>query len=174
MHVDTRCALGALGHSPSAWRFSSRIAALARRPSGRFANFSEIGVHTCLCLKLVRRRGGAIRRADRNLDQIRSAGRNGRLKSRRDLRCSIDSVRGKAHRGGKRQVSSTAKASTVQYDLTFTPTTGIPTTPGSGAVRPKPKAEESVERRQVTVLFCDLVGSTALAGSRTSPKLPDC
>ena len=76
--------------------------------------------------------------------------------------------------GGKRQVSSTAKASTVQYDLTFTPTTGIPTTPGSGAVRPKPKAEESVERRQVTVLFCDLVGSTALAGSRTSPKLPDC
>ena len=38
---------------PSAWRFSSRIAALARRPSGRFADFSEIGVHTCLCLKLV-------------------------------------------------------------------------------------------------------------------------
>ena len=43
--------------SPSAWRFSSRIAAFARRPSGRFADFSEIGVHTCLCLKLVRRRG---------------------------------------------------------------------------------------------------------------------
>ena len=43
-----------------AWRFSSRIAALARRPSGRFADFSEIGVHTCLCLKLVRRRGGLI------------------------------------------------------------------------------------------------------------------
>jgi class 3 adenylate cyclase/energy-coupling factor transporter ATP-binding protein EcfA2 len=45
-----------------------------------------------------------------------------------------------------------------------------PTTPGSGAVRPKPKAEESVERRQVTVLFCDLVGSTALAGS-VDPEL---
>jgi hypothetical protein len=43
--------------SPSAWRFSSRIAAFARRPSGRFADFSEIGVHTCLCPKLVRRRG---------------------------------------------------------------------------------------------------------------------
>src|SRR5580704_5880679 len=42
--------------SPSAWRFSSRIAALARRPSGRFADFSEIGVHACLCLKLVGRR----------------------------------------------------------------------------------------------------------------------
>jgi hypothetical protein len=39
--------------SPSAWRFSTRIAALARRPSGRFADFSEIGAHTCLCLKLV-------------------------------------------------------------------------------------------------------------------------
>src|SRR6476660_7740305 len=46
---------------PSAWRFSSRIAALARRPSGRFADFSEIGVHACLCLKLVRRRGGGCR-----------------------------------------------------------------------------------------------------------------
>src|SRR4029077_19071478 len=45
------------GGLTSAWRFSSRIAALARRPSGRFADFSEIGVHTCLCLKLVRRRG---------------------------------------------------------------------------------------------------------------------
>ena len=54
-----RCANKALRKgSPSAWRFSSRIAALARRPSGRFADFSEIGVHTCLCLKLVRRRGG--------------------------------------------------------------------------------------------------------------------
>ena len=42
---------------PSAWRFSSRIAALARRPSGRFADFSEIGVHTCLCLKLVGGKG---------------------------------------------------------------------------------------------------------------------
>ena len=39
-------------------RFSRRIAAFARRPSGRFADFSEIGVHTCLCLKLVGRRGG--------------------------------------------------------------------------------------------------------------------
>src|SRR5580704_14184837 len=50
---------------PSAWRFSSRIAALARRPLGRFAELSEIGVHTCLCLKLVRRRGwrGRIKRA---------------------------------------------------------------------------------------------------------------
>ena len=27
------------------------------RPSGRFADFSEIGVHTCLCLKLVGGRG---------------------------------------------------------------------------------------------------------------------
>jgi hypothetical protein len=32
---------------------------LARRPSGRFAGFSEIGVHTCLCLKLVGRSGWA-------------------------------------------------------------------------------------------------------------------
>jgi hypothetical protein len=30
---------------------------LARRPSGRFADFSEIGVHTCLCLKLVGGKG---------------------------------------------------------------------------------------------------------------------
>jgi hypothetical protein len=44
---------------PRAWRFSSRIAALARRPSGRFADFREIAVHTCLCLKLVG--GGAVR-----------------------------------------------------------------------------------------------------------------
>jgi hypothetical protein len=36
--------------------FSGRIAALARRPSGRSADFSKIGVHTCLCLKLVGRR----------------------------------------------------------------------------------------------------------------------
>jgi hypothetical protein len=40
----------------AAWRFSSRIAALARRPSGRFADFSEIGVIRVLCLKLVGRR----------------------------------------------------------------------------------------------------------------------
>jgi hypothetical protein len=40
---------------------ASRIAALARRPSGRFAGFSEIGVHTCLCLNLVRRRGIGIK-----------------------------------------------------------------------------------------------------------------
>ena len=39
-----------------------------------------------------------------------------------------------------------------------------PATPDLDA-RPEPKAEESAERRQVTVLFCDLVGSTALAGS---------
>ena len=32
-----------------------------RRPSGGFADFSEIAVHTCLCLKLVgRRRCGAL------------------------------------------------------------------------------------------------------------------
>ena len=31
---------------------------MARRPSGRFADISEIGVHTCLCLKLVGGRGG--------------------------------------------------------------------------------------------------------------------
>ena len=36
---------------------ASRIAALVRRPSGRFADFSEIGVHTCLCLKLVGGKG---------------------------------------------------------------------------------------------------------------------
>jgi hypothetical protein len=42
-----------------AWR---RRPALARRPSGRFADFSEIGVHTWLCLKLVRRRGAGARR----------------------------------------------------------------------------------------------------------------
>jgi class 3 adenylate cyclase/predicted ATPase len=34
----------------------------------------------------------------------------------------------------------------------------------------KPKAEGSAERRQVTVLFCDLIGSTALAGS-VDPEL---
>ena len=51
-------ACGSAGACPCAWRCSSRIAALARRPSGRFADFSEIGVHTCLCLKLVGRRGG--------------------------------------------------------------------------------------------------------------------
>jgi hypothetical protein len=34
---------------------------LARRPSGRFADFSEIGVHTCLCLKLVGRRSAPMR-----------------------------------------------------------------------------------------------------------------
>ena len=38
-------------------RFSSRIVALTPRPSGRFADFSEIGVHTCLCLKLVGGKG---------------------------------------------------------------------------------------------------------------------
>src|SRR5215470_7297247 len=43
------------------------------------------------------------RRADRNLDQIGNSGRNGGLKSRRDLRCSPDSVGGEAHRGGKRK-----------------------------------------------------------------------
>jgi hypothetical protein len=32
------------------------IAALARQPSCRFADFREIWVHTCLCLKLVERR----------------------------------------------------------------------------------------------------------------------
>ena len=38
--------------SPSAWRFSSRIAALARRPSGRFADFSEDrSSYVGLCLK---------------------------------------------------------------------------------------------------------------------------
>ena len=36
-------------------------------------------------------------RADRNLDQIRSSGRNGRLESRRNVRCSIDSLGGDAH-----------------------------------------------------------------------------
>ena len=30
------------------------------RPLGRFADFSEIGVHTCLCLKFVGRRGGGL------------------------------------------------------------------------------------------------------------------
>jgi hypothetical protein len=35
--------------------------------------------------------------ADRNLDQIRSSGRNGRLESWRDVRCPIDSLGGDAH-----------------------------------------------------------------------------
>src|SRR3984957_14420262 len=42
------------------------------------------------------------RRADRNLDQIRSAERNSRLKCRCNLRCSIDSLGGDAHGRGKR------------------------------------------------------------------------
>jgi hypothetical protein len=45
---------------PSAWWFSSRIAALARRPSGRFADFSQIGVHMYLCLKFVGGKGCGI------------------------------------------------------------------------------------------------------------------
>jgi len=45
----------------------------------------------------------------------------------------------------------------------------VPTTPDL-EVLSEPKAEESAERRQVTVLFCDLVGSTALAGS-VDPEL---
>jgi class 3 adenylate cyclase/tetratricopeptide (TPR) repeat protein len=45
----------------------------------------------------------------------------------------------------------------------------VPTTPELG-IQAEPKAEESAERRQVTVLFCDLVGSTALAGS-VDPEL---
>ena len=38
----------------------------------------------------------------------------------------------------------------------------VPTGP---VPRPEHKGEETAERRQVTVLFCDLVGSTALAGT---------
>src|SRR5215471_1252219 len=37
--------------------------------------------------------------------------------------------------------------------------------PTSPVPRPEHKGEETAERRQVTVLFCDLVGSTALAGT---------
>ena len=42
-------------------------------------------------------------RADRNLDQIRCTGRNGRLQSGRDVRCSTDTLGGDAHGRGKRQ-----------------------------------------------------------------------
>jgi class 3 adenylate cyclase len=37
----------------------------------------------------------------------------------------------------------------------------IPATPDAGAA--EQKADESAERRPATVLFCDLIGSTALA-----------
>jgi class 3 adenylate cyclase/tetratricopeptide (TPR) repeat protein len=46
----------------------------------------------------------------------------------------------------------------------------VPTTPDQNARHPEQKPEESAERRQVTVLFCDLVGSTALAGA-VDPEL---
>jgi class 3 adenylate cyclase len=45
----------------------------------------------------------------------------------------------------------------------------IPTTPDTGT-RAERKPDESAERRQVTVLFCDLIGSTALACS-VDPEL---
>ncbi len=45
----------------------------------------------------------------------------------------------------------------------------IQTTPETGG-RPEPAADGSAERRQVTVLFCDLVGSTEMAGS-VDPEL---
>ena len=48
---------------------TSRIAAFARRPSGRFADFREIGVHTCLCLKLVRRRSAPRQATKADLEQ---------------------------------------------------------------------------------------------------------
>ena len=41
----------------------------------------------------------------------------------------------------------------------------VPTRSDPAAPAAEPKAEDSAERRQVTVLFCDLVGSTALAGT---------
>ena len=58
---------------PSAWRFSSRIAALARRPLGRFADFREIGVHTCLCLKLVGGKGCAASSRHHDVNHRRNA-----------------------------------------------------------------------------------------------------
>src|SRR5215471_18026657 len=39
---------------------------------------------------------------------------------------------------------------------------GTPATPQAPAVSPAP--QESAERRQLTVVFCDLVGSAALSG----------
>jgi class 3 adenylate cyclase/predicted ATPase len=47
---------------------------------------------------------------------------------------------------------------------------GTPTTPAtSPAVSPAPRTEGSAERRQLTVMFCDLVGSTALS-ARLDPE----
>jgi hypothetical protein len=64
--------------------FSSRIAALARRPSGSVADFSDIGVHTCLCLRFIRRRMGKEGDSWPNSDKkpswlfLRAPGRNDR------------------------------------------------------------------------------------------------
>jgi nitrite reductase/ring-hydroxylating ferredoxin subunit len=64
--------------------FSSRIAALARRPSGSVADFSDIGVHTCLCLRFIRRRMGKEGDSWPNSDKkpswlfLRALGRNDR------------------------------------------------------------------------------------------------
>jgi class 3 adenylate cyclase len=35
--------------------------------------------------------------------------------------------------------------------------------PGKSAARPEPKPDDAAERRQITVMFCDLVGSTAMS-----------
>ena len=45
----------------------------------------------------------------------------------------------------------------------------VPAAPEPLAAGTEPKAQESAERRQVTVMFCDLVGSTTLA-SRFDPE----
>jgi class 3 adenylate cyclase len=43
------------------------------------------------------------------------------------------------------------------------------------AVKSEPKPQETAERRQVTVMFCDLVGSTALSATRLSEQCaPGC
>jgi hypothetical protein len=85
---------------PSA--FSSRIAAFARRPSGRFADFSEIGVHTCLCPKLVGRRGWVANlkvESRRQLDTMEVAGWVLKIirddKPRRGRRTAPHSARGR-------------------------------------------------------------------------------
>jgi hypothetical protein len=56
--ADRSPASAVIANGAANWLDEGEGPAFARRPSGRFADFSEIGVHTCLRLKLVRRRGG--------------------------------------------------------------------------------------------------------------------
>src|SRR5262245_51685658 len=46
---------------------------------------------------------------------------------------------------------------------------GLPLSKQGAGGSPEPKAQDTAERRQVTVMFSDLVGSTALA-ARMGPK----